>query len=476
MAVDYAKPHSNRLHQAGILPPWLWFWLIVYLFKLPSLIQHLWEGSIKPILSPDPLPESLGGNSIARLLAIPGIHEILPSLMLFLGVLSILFPYLRKVRVERCYKLTHPQTITPVIKEIIEIVENYAPGVEVKTNLLRTDKFALTYPTGYRTSAIAIFGGLVKLWRSDREAAKAMLLHELGHCRHGDPLIIGAGSFFENLLNYWFPLLVLFFLVPVFLVYGWQTINSLQGQWEHHQLISQMNSRLRELGAEKLIPENNNWLLDWFWFQIKQFFSIQLPGVISMVVALIILTFVILATPLMATWCAEFNADQFVIAVQQSPDNLLGGLDKLSPPTSSWKWLLSRLSHPPNKLRRWIACHSMMPKQRLFLFLLFPLAYIVQLLFLLIYADVLLLGVLGVGEILQKSVYYTALGLQTAAPVWLGVGIILLLYPKIAVTWEKLFCQENDTINPPFYREYFVSAVVVGCLAAIGYSCSLFVH
>ncbi|MEG4116578.1 M48 family metalloprotease [Microcoleus sp. N9_B4] len=474
MAIDHVKPGSNNLHQAGILPPWLWFWLVIYILKLPGLIQFLWEGNIKPVLSPQPLPEHLGGNSIALLLSLPSIHEIIPLVMLFLGVLSILFPQLRKMRVEKCYKLTQPKTITPALKEILEIVQIYAPGVEIKTNLLRGDMFAFVYPTGYRTSAIAIFAGLVKLWRSDKKAAKAMLLHELGHCRHGDVLMIGVGSFFEDLLNYWFHLLALFFVIPLILVYGWSLINSLQEHWDLHQQFSQMNSQLRELKIQ--MPESGNWFLAWLWFQIKQFFSVALPGTISMVVSLIFLTPVVIAAPLMATWCAEFNADQFVIAIQQSPDNLLFGLDKLSPSTSRWKWLLSRLSHPPNKLRRWMACRSMMPKQLLFLFLLFPLSYIAQLLFLLIRADVALLGMYGVGEVLQRSVYYTALGLQTAAPVWLGAGVILLLYPKIGVAWEKLFCQENDTINPPFYKEYFVSAVVLGCLAAIGYSCSWFVH
>lgn len=196
MVVDYAQSHFKRLHQAGILPPWLWFWLIIYILKLPGLIQFLWEQNIKPVLS-----AILGDNLIDILLALPSIHQILPPTMLFLGVISILFPHLRKTYIERCDKLSKPQNITPVVKEILEIVHSYAPGVDVKANLLRTDKFAFIYPTGYRTAAIAIFGGLVKLWRSDKEAAKAMLLHELGHCRHGDALIIGAGSFFEALLN-----------------------------------------------------------------------------------------------------------------------------------------------------------------------------------------------------------------------------------------------------------------------------------
>lgn len=474
MNVDFAKPTSNKLHQAGILPPWLWFWLVIYFLKLPGLIQFLWEGNIKPVLSPQPLPEPLGNNSIALLLALPSINEILPFIMLFIGVLSILFPYLRKMRVERDYKLTQPQKITPALKEILEIVESYAPSVEIKTNLLRTNMFALVYPTGYRTSAIAIFGGLIKLWRSDKEAAKAMLLHELGHCRHGDVLMIGAGSFFNDLLNNWFRILALFFVIPLILVYGWSLISSLHDQWNLHQQFNQMNSQLRELNIQ--IPETGNWFLAWLWFQLKQFFLVELPGVISMVVSLIFLTPIVIATPLMATWCAEFNADQFVIAIQQSPDNLLHGLDKLSLSTSRREWLLSRLSHPPNKLRRWMACRSMMPKQLLFLFLLFPLTYIAQFIFLLIRAYSALLMTNSIYDILKKSLHYAVIYFQTIAPVLLGISIILLLYPKIAVVWEKLFCQEKDTINPPFYKEYFVSAILVGCLAAIGYSCSLFIQ
>lgn len=55
----------------------------------------------------------------------------------------------------------------------------------------------------YRRSALAIFGGLARLWRADREAAGTILLHEIGHYRQGDPLAQGAGAFFGEYLRRW---------------------------------------------------------------------------------------------------------------------------------------------------------------------------------------------------------------------------------------------------------------------------------
>ncbi len=480
MTIDYVKSCSNQLHQAGILPPWLWFWFFMYICKLPGFIQFLWEVEIKPLFHLDPLPGMLGNNIIPLLMSLTTIPEVLPFIMMFVGFISILFPYLRRMRVENRYKLTQPKTITPVLQEILEIVQSYAPGVEIKINLLRSDLFAFVYPLGYRKNAIAIFGGLVKLWRSDPEVAKAMILHELGHCRHGDVLMIGAGSFFENLLNCWLLFLVLFFVIPTIIIEGWMLIHSLQESWDLHQKLNQINWDLHQEFTKNNITlkefemeSDNHWFFNWLWLQIKLFLSVTLPSNILMLATFITFTPIAIIIPLMATWCAEFNADHFVITVQQSPDNLIRGLDKLSPSTSRWKWLLFRLSHPPNKLRLWIACRSMMPKQLLFLFLLFPLAYIVKFLFLLIFSvSMFWTPDTTMGEFLQKLVDYIALGLQQFALVWLTIGVILLLYPKMAVAWEKLFCQDNGTIHPPFYKEYFVSAVIVGCLAAIGYSLS----
>jgi Zn-dependent protease with chaperone function len=481
-ASDYTDPKNEdsqlkELHQAGVLPPWLWFWLVTYLLILPSVWVYHWQETIQPMLSPQPLPAGIGGPHTAIMLVLPGFTELLPIAMLLLGVLCVFMPHLRRRRVEHRYNLAPPSTVTPALKEIIEIVREYAPGVEVKVNLKRADQVAFTYATGYRRSEIAIFGGLLKLWRSDREAARAVLLHELGHCRHGDVLMVGAGSFFETLLDAWLPFLVVFFLVPSVVVYVGMSIGSLQEHWQMAQQLNEINrqaedinAQLRGLGIEPVdVASQGHWVVGWLLLQARNFFTVELPGSISIIISLLVLTPVVIATPLMATWCAEFNADQFVVAEQQSPEPLLRGLALVSPSLSRWTWLTSRLSHPPTKLRQWMAQRGRTPKPLLVLLLLFPLTYVAKLILLNVRAIAALAIVFSPGEMLQTLLQANATGLRTLAPFLLGTGVVLLLYPKLAVVWERLFCQERRTANPASYKEYAIAAAITGGLGILAY-------
>lgn len=481
-ASDYADPnneasHFSQLHQAGILPPWLWFWIATYLVMLPNVLAYHWQETIQPMLSPQPLPAGIGEPHTAIMLVLPGFTELLPITMLLIGVVYVFMPHLRRHRVERRYNLALPLTTTPALKEIIETVREYAPSVEVKVNLKRGDQTAFTYATGYRRSAIAIFGGLVKLWHSDREAGKAILLHELGHCRHGDVLMVGAGSFFETLLNAWLPFLVLFFIIPSVVIYLGMAISSFHEHWqlaqqwnEINRQAEDINAQLRELGLDPVdVVNQGNWFTGWLLLQAKNFFTLELPGNISIIVSLIILTPVIIATPLTATWCAEFNADQFVITEQQSPEPLLRGLALVSPTISRWTWITSRLSHPPTKLRQWMAQHGRTQKPLLALLLLFPLSYIAKLIFLNIRAIAAMAIVFSPGEILQTLLHANATGLRALAPFLLGTGVVLLLYPKIAVVWEQLFCKERRTANPASYKEYAIASAIVAGLGVVAY-------
>lgn len=476
-ASDNEGSHLSQLHQSGILPPWLWFWLVTYLLLLPSVLVYHWQETIQPMLSPQPLPAGVGGSHMAIMLVLPGFTELLPIAMLLIGVVYVFMPHLRRRRVEHRYNLALPSTITPVLEEIIETVREYAPGVEVKVNLRRGDQVAFTYATGYRRSAIAIFGGLVKLWRSDREAGRAVLLHELGHCRHGDVLMVGAGSFFETLLNAWLPFLVLFFIVPSILVFGGTSISSFQEHWQMAQQWNEVsrqaediNAQLRGLGLDPVdVGSQGNWFLGWLSVLVKNFFTVELPGSISSIISLLILTPIIIATPLMATWCAEFNADQFVVAEQQSSEPLLRSLALVSPTISRWTWLTSRLSHPPTKLRQWMARHGRTPNPLLALLLLFPLTYIAKLIFLNIRAIATMMVIFNPGEMLQTLLQANATGLRAFAPFSLGTGVVLLLYPKLAVVWERLFCKERRMTNPTSYKEYAIAAAIVGGLGALAY-------
>ncbi len=97
-ASDYTAPKNEdsqlkELHQAGVLPPWLWFWLVTYLLILPSVLIYHWQETIQPMLSPQPLPAGIGGPHTAIMLVLPGFTELLPIAMLLIGVVYVFMPH-----------------------------------------------------------------------------------------------------------------------------------------------------------------------------------------------------------------------------------------------------------------------------------------------------------------------------------------------------------------------------------------------
>ena len=147
------------------MPPWLWFWLILYFLSIPGQIRFY-----------TPIVEDLFSlNDLFGLVNVPGL---LPSFVLFIGVLLIFFPTLRASYLERRFQLVEPDQSSPTLIEMKAFLEQHVPGIHIKTNMLRTDQLAFVYPLGYRNTGIALFGGLFKLWHSDRKTAEAVLLHE----------------------------------------------------------------------------------------------------------------------------------------------------------------------------------------------------------------------------------------------------------------------------------------------------------
>jgi Zn-dependent protease with chaperone function len=93
-------------------------------------------------------------------------------------------------------------------------VNSRDPSVSLRVTI-RADQMARIYPVGWRSARIAVFRPLPALWRRDREAAQAILLHEVAHRRQGDQLIVGLGSPFVALMRIWAPAYLLLVLIPV---------------------------------------------------------------------------------------------------------------------------------------------------------------------------------------------------------------------------------------------------------------------
>ena len=442
--------HVPESQTSRILPPWLWFWMALYLLSLPDQM-HVWRtiwqnlGNLYPN-SNDLIP-------LGFLLNTSTILEAVPLLVVFIGVITIFFPRVRAVRLERQFRLAEPMMAQPAVREICTFLGQHAPGIVVRTNLLRTDQLAFVYPLGYRQTAIALFGGIILLWRSDQRAARALLLHEIAHYRQGDALIVGAGSFFTALLERWFTLYLGLVVLPLILVLGYSRLVHL------HEL-----SALRGLGVSFPVT-------DVLLHELKLFLHIFLPGIIFISCGLLFWTISVIILPLTGIWCAELNADRFaIVAMRQQPDDLLHALNKLPKVTSWWRWLFFCMSHPPTRVRRWAAILSRSQTGLIVLLLLFPLAYVGRLAVLMAWATTGHMMTKSGSEILLALGANAKTYLVTVAPVWLAMAVLLLLWPRIAIYWEWLFCRRRGTLSWTGYRGYIKTAIVVVILGVSGYA------
>jgi len=386
------------------LPPWLWIWFALYVYAIPSLIGRLQESYSDLFSFMDPVYSDM--THFSYLLLLPSIPELIPPLILLLGILTVAFPQLRRSYLEKKYHLSEEYPHIPAVVEIEEFIKIRAPDIKIKANLLSPNESVFVYPLGYHKTGIAIFGKLIKSWRSDRNGTEAILLHEIGHYHNGDALILGTGSFFEFVVKYSFIITSLFLLVPTVLIFVDMAITSLYEMFKISFYYASameviVNSSLDIVAyiAESSVP-------------IFSFLIIQLVLIIPKTILLLILLFFqtasIFTLPIAGIWAAELNADRFMVTSKlNSIDNSLKVIEKLKREKSLKRRFFSQITHPPNTLRLWMATHSREKKSVMLFLFLFPAAYLFQLLMLVMsalssYTTLYTSGSYETQEILEK--------------------------------------------------------------------------
>jgi Zn-dependent protease with chaperone function len=282
---------------AGGLPPWLWAWFGWYLWTLPDRLTF-WTDTLVPLAvgrDVDPLVEAQPGYWLVQLTQST---RLVAELAILLGVAAVAVPHVRARWVERRFRLG-PPVPTPggAVAEILGFVDHHAATVDVRVNLRRSDQLAFVYPRGYRRAGLAVFGGLVKLWRADRNAAEAVLLHELAHVARGDHHVSGAGSTFSFAVRVSVPVFGLLAAMPL------------------------------------VISDPLGLVRGFVWFD-----------------PLAVLSALLL--PVVALWLNEVEADRVVVATGRGAalDGILARRSRTR--RRPWSWLLHRLAHPPPSLRR----------------------------------------------------------------------------------------------------------------------------
>lgn len=410
------------------LPPWLWVWFAYYIYKLPALIELLKENLGSFLFSTEPTYASMTLVSRFKLLNAP---FWIPSIFLFLGVLTILFPHVRTHYVERKFKLTENYTKIPAIIEIEDFLKLHAPNLKIKTNLLSQSEEVFIYPIGYRKMGIAIFGKFVKSWRSDKESSQEILLHEIGHYRNGDALILGAGSFFEFVVKHSIGIIAFFFLIQIPLVFI------------------------------DLAESTSHGILAAIMFFL---YSLTDPVVIF------VQTLAFFTLPIIGIWCAELNADRFMLASNTNfTGNSLKVIGKLKKEKSFKQRLFAQITHPPISLRRWMAVHSSEEKSVLLFLLFYPFAHFFQLLMLIMYAlsSYLVLFLFRARNIQEFSNFLKPIimdYIHEGSSTWLLFSIGIILWPILAVYWVRCFSGLCEIYNLASYKSYFLSSLVLLCV------------
>lgn len=273
----------------------MFLWLVLFILGLRSLIasQYLVYKAASDAARNAALqssPQVLG--DYAEQLTIT-----FPLVALVCGLLIVMFPRLRARYIERRDNLATP----PLLKSLAEIcgyVERHAPGLAVKANLSRPGLLYI-YPSGFRRATLAVFGGFVILWKTDREAAEAVLLHESAHQRRGDALFMGPGGLLETSVKVAVLLFVGLSLLP-------GVILSATYVFENSRLMLQL--RELQLSNGEAAAVDFRPLSSLLWAFVMLLFSALLGLLLKSMgfATMVLMTF---AQPLAAMWAAELNEE-----------------------------------------------------------------------------------------------------------------------------------------------------------------------
>ncbi|MFF2021321.1 hypothetical protein ACFVW2_05855 [Streptomyces sp. NPDC058171] len=368
-------------------PPWLWLILLLLAVQSPGAVAAARQAQGPFAQWRDGLGDGLLVVSALTLV------QSLPLVFLFAGALALALPQLRRRVVERQYGLMAPDDplVPPATAAVYAQVQHFltarAPGTVLRVSN-QPRPLARVYPDGWRTTRVGVFRPLVLLWDADREAAEAVLLHELGHLRSGEQHVAGLGSPFTALVRSWPHLLAGFGALPVALLF---------------------------LSGNATAP-------------------LMLAQVVLVVLAVPKLLLVVVG----ALWSSELAADRYAGRTGGWPA-LLRVFDQVE---RHARGRTARLYHPPVRMRRWFAARAERRSGQLLLLLLWPTALLAEALLDLL-GGALAYRLLGDGWDTWGAAVRAALALAheqlAGGPLWWSVLAALVGWPLLARRWPRLW-------------------------------------
>ncbi|GII28060.1 M48 family metalloprotease [Planotetraspora mira] len=408
-----ALPSAPGETSGWMLPPWLWLYFLGVLApSVPSAV----EGFQDDVAGMATLVGYLAANvqrAGTAILTAAGLLEFLPALLLLTGILGVLFPGPRGRWAERRHRLQPSDD--PVIGEMTAYVRRHAPAAGLRLGE-RDDRLARVYPVGWREARVAVYPPLVRLWSRDRDAAQAVLLHEVAHLRQGDHLIVGLASPFAWFVRTWGVALAALALVPAVVYLA--------------------------VGGTGTSPVLNSVL----------YVAVAVP--ISLIL------------PVAGLWVAELSADRYAMSVA-GPAALARALGPARPAGPVIGRLLGLLSHPPLRLRSWAA--RSWPGGTAALAALWPLAFVVRLIAITVYE---LFARMLNGSSFTEAVQVVAGGLpeelSSVRTLLAEMAALLLNWPLIAPLWLRIWAPLRASRHR--FAPYLLSALVPGLLVAGGFA------
>ncbi|MFE5396148.1 hypothetical protein ACFQ9U_16520 [Streptomyces sp. NPDC056568] len=382
---------TERTARGGSLPPpWLWLLLCTYLWELPSGVVW-WHEQIRDLWTDGGAygPEVVASPGFAAL-RVSTVSQIMPSLVLVAGLVTVAVPHLRGRYTRRRYRLVPLTALGPAgatpqgVSGLRDFAATVAPGATVMVSLWGSSPPARVYAAGWRGRRIAVSLGFVALWRRDPERARALLLHEAGHLGSGEHLIAGLGSPFTRAVQAW-PV--------VFLACGAAPLVWLA--WRHEPTASLM------------------------WPQVLVVLSRA----------------TVIMVPVAALWCAELAADRYA-AVTAGRPAVRHALDEIGA-VGGRRW--GGPTHPPSRLRRWCVQRADGPVVPVLLAVAGPVALLAHAAVVACFTAVALVLAGDPGS----SAVATSLDLAhrdvLTVPLWSALVGLAVVWPWLAPRWGRLW-------------------------------------
>lgn len=495
MPDDHSVAELGIARKANFLPPWLWFWLLLYIGGFFHSFTNI-TIDIGIIFA-----DSKNITPNDALIRARSISEFIPLLAVFAGMLLVFLPWVRACWLKLRYRILRIEELACVtlipketrdgLLEMQAFVHNYAPEVSItyavgfpdhslddepihdqppaqrlsfalhKCRLWFTNRFvqrldtkdkAITYATSYLRTTITVSSEQLKLWKKDPSQAQEVLLHELAHHYHGDAMIVGSGSLLETVSRYWLWLSIICTIVP-FVIY-----DSI-----YYVTYSQSFGLVG-----KIVPDFSQQLSQHIFQDI---IFIDIPGLLMALLLSLVWNASQFVMLIAAMWCAEFNADRFmrdsIGSIKMLESAAKGKRGSGTQKARLRDHIFANITHPPRNLRRWMVQQDTLLRSNLLL-LLFPLAFFVYLLLLVaqVFSQRLSLVYSGesIKDILLQSISGTLFFFRDGIPLFLCIAVLLLLWPRCAHIWQRIFHRDilqtrARRIFPP-YKPSIVGALI----------------